>query len=326
MDDNFIIGYGSWAAVSTPRRKAYHDASSIAADSAPPAILTQFIISQVTSASITRTLQIPTQNSYYLPFSSEKSSSSPALSPIRLGYGVYSYSGEISFEFTEGMLRFLSDSNADGSPGETFARDAIFDVQFFDGRRTCTIYNCVWSALSIQAQPNSLVTGSISFQTNNGYNSDLLIYNGNVLPNYRFDDADLNIPYWQTGASEFESFSISFERSVQPVYLNNDLKCPSYLRPGMVSSSMSVTTIDHHSSWSKGHVDPAPGQSGIGDISVKLGSKTIVLKAAAMTSHQIGLPSMNDAAQKQYSWSSQPLRPNDPQFVISSPKPTKPRP
>ncbi len=317
--DNFVIGYGAWVAVSTPSRKSYHDFSEKSTTGSPPAVVgDNAIIAQVNSASITRSLQIPTQNSYYLPFDRQSAARAPAQSQIRLGYGIYSYNGEISFEFTKGMLRFLSNNVNNGGRsmlGESFDRNAIFDVQFFDGKRTCSIYNCVWNSISINAQPNSLVTGSISFQSNNGYHSNLFLYNDNVLPNYRFDDSDLNIPYWETGADEFETFSISFDRNVSPVYLNNDLKCPSYLRAGMITSSMNVTTIDHHSGWHSGHV----GNGAPGDITVKLGdSKKFTLKAAAMTSQQIGLPSMSDVQSKQYSWSSMQVDPRDPPFIISS--------
>jgi hypothetical protein len=58
-----------------------------------------------------------------------------------------------------------------------FKQDALFHVQFFDGKNTCTIYNCAWNNFSINCQPGALVTGSLSFQSNNGYQENLLISN-----------------------------------------------------------------------------------------------------------------------------------------------------
>ena len=257
VDCGFIIGYGGWVVMTPPTPKEY-----VMANKSSNSFGNDKILLQATSASITRALNVPTANSYFLPHEGNEKlegrgfgmgvTYKEARSPIRLGYGTYAYTGEVSFELTEGALGFLTNSSGSANSvnfetseyGNFFKRNSIFELQFFDGTNTCTIYNCVWSSFSISGNPNSAVTASISFQSNNGFKDDLIVENQNRMTEYTFDSDDLLVPYWQCGVPEVESFTLNFNRNIRPVYLNNSVNMPSYIRPGMVEVNVDLTSIE----------------------------------------------------------------------------------
>ena len=241
----------------------------------------------VVSANVTRALNTPTINSYFLPESGSASvdglEHTQALSPIRVGFGTYQYSGSIIYEMTTGMANMLGDN--------FFNRASLFDVQFYDGRKTCTVRNCAWNNFSINGQPNSAVSVSLGYQTTNGYMEDLDVKTGS-LKDYSFDSDDLLIPYWQTGAPGIVDFSLSFDRSITPMYLNNTFKGPSYLKVGMMNVTVQLTTMDY--------IDAMDGES----LGIKIGPKKVTLSKRVLTSLDYNMSTLGDVGMKSYSWTS----------------------
>ena len=235
---------------------------------------------QVTSASISRQRNVPTLNSYYLPFLDDHGT---ATSPIKLGDGTYTFNGEITFELTNGTVNQLFKSSL-------FSRSSWFSVTFFDGERRCGISNCVWSNLTISCASGGAATMSISYMSNNGYQDRLLV--DSTSGDFSYNDNDLLIPYWKCGHDDFLDFSINFSRNVSPVFLNNDLVVPSYLRPGLIEVSMNATTLKYIGSWSN-------------TINVKIGeSHGITLLKAILQTTQYNMSSMSDTGAKTYAWNS----------------------
>lgn len=273
MDSNntFAIGYGAWAKIDFKESKTnYHNGTSMESKGK---------LLQVTNASISRTRNIPTVNSYYLPYLS----SDGATSPIRLGDGTYTFTGELSFQMTKGVVDNLFKS-------DLFSRNSWFSLSLYDGRKEIGISNCVWSGININCAPGGTVTMSISYSSNNGYHTDFMISKN--VSSISYDDNDFLIPYWQCGHENFLDFSISFSRNVTPVFLNNDLYVPSYLRPGLAEISLNATTLTYISSWGS-------------EIDVKIGkSHGIKLLKAALQSCQYNMSSMNDVGAITYTWNS----------------------
>ena len=55
--------------------------------------------------------------------------------------------------------------------------------------------------------------------------------------------------YWETGVSELgtlESFTLGFSRNVSPVYHNNKLYTPTYLKVGRIDVTASLTCLDYY--------------------------------------------------------------------------------
>ena len=142
MDENdiFMVGYGGWV-----RLKRYASGTPYNYQN-PFAIAGEGTLVQATSASISRTKNIPQVMSYYLPFHDREGT---ARSQMLLGDGTYSFNGEVTFELTLGtLMEFVNE--------EFFERDTIFSMSFFDGQNVCSVTNCVWNNLQIQCHPGSL--------------------------------------------------------------------------------------------------------------------------------------------------------------------------
>lgn len=292
-DDIFMIGYGGWVRVKTYGRGTdYEDLQRHHGEAYLKDISKRGTMLQVTGASITRQTNLPTVTSYYLPFHDMEGT---ARSPMLLGKGTYTFTGDISFEMTYGALKeFINE--------EFFERDTIFSMSFFDGQNTCVVTNCVWSSFQIQCSPASLVNVSMSFQSNNGYVDDLQVLRQDTDKSIIYDEEDLLIPYWTCGHGGFQEFSVGFERPVTPVFLNGDLHTASYLRPGLVSINLSATTIEYFEDWNDmldiclgkikdrrtGHVD-------------KHGVK---LLKSVLQNCQYSMSSMTDTGAKTYAWNS----------------------
>ena len=283
MDENdiFMVGYGGWV-----RLKRYASGTPYNYQN-PFAIAGEGTLVQATSASISRTKNIPQVMSYYLPFHDREGT---ARSQMLLGDGTYSFNGEVTFELTLGtLIEFVNE--------EFFERDTIFSMSFFDGQNVCSVTNCVWNNLQIQCHPGSLVTMSISYQSNNSYMDAIQVQpmaqdNGLI-----YDENDLLVPYWTCGREHFREFGITFERPVTPVFLNGDLKVASYLRPGLVSVSLNATTIEYIDDWDEMiRIELGAGED--------IEEHAIILKKSILQSCQYNMSTMSDTGAKTYTWNS----------------------
>lgn len=291
-NDIFVVGYGGWAIVHyEPDNSNYFDGTL---QSSLKNIFLGGKMVQVTGASITRSLNLPLQNPYFLPFDGI----GEVKSPIRVAFGTYSFNGDISFELTNGVANDIFNRHF-------YDRNGLFSLQFFDGQNTCTVRNCVWNSLGISCSPGGTVKVSISFQSNNGYEDDLQINSYNLNTMFEYDEDDLLVPYWQCGHEHFEEFNISLSRNVAPVYLNNDLKVPSYLRPGMVEIGLNATTIEYVDSWE--------------DVfDIRIGKyHNIRLNGSVLKSSQYQMSSMADTGAKSYEWTSIADNPLNPIFTVT---------
>jgi hypothetical protein len=201
---------------------------------------------RILSGNVMRTLQIPTANSFYsgtdnLNYSSDSSGSGIPISKIRLGYGVYSFNGNITLEITKAWLQsFLTSS--------LFQRTHSFNLIMNDGEQKLTLNGNVWSSISFNYAAQQIPTCSISFQSYNGKNDggkneDLSITS--VTPTQQTAPSDF-INYWESGISgmECESFNLTFNRQVTPVYLNGSGKVPSYIKASLTEMDISATCYD----------------------------------------------------------------------------------
>ena len=279
IDTGFLIGYAGWARIDSKEPNTEY-LNLVTSPSSKPV---GGVVVSVTSASFLRGLDVPTASSFYLP--QDEDTDSSARSKIRLGYGVYSYSGEISFELSLSSLSLIKNS--------FFKRNSIFHIAMCDGENTLSIANCVWSNFNITGEPNSTVNISISFLSNNGYKNDMVLSEGD-LNSPLYDETDRLIPYWQTGIDGIQGFGISFSRSVTPVYLNNDLKTPSYLKPGLISVVANVNCLEEC-------LDDITSDG----LKIKIGSnKTVDITHHLLTESGYNMSSLSDIGLKTYSWTS----------------------
>ncbi|MBR4316591.1 MAG: hypothetical protein IKP65_06490 [Alphaproteobacteria bacterium] len=117
------------------------------------------------------------------------------------------------------------------------------------------------------------------------------------------------IPYWQTGIGVSESndsnmdgvinkdsetlinvtdFSIGFDRSLTPVFLNNKLVSPTYIRAGLVNITLDFTSLER--------VILSDNCS----FNITFGSKKIILKLGCMKNESYSNSTLNDIGNKSY--------------------------
>lgn len=276
-DDIFVVGYGGWTSIACmPSGTPLHNASSVGA------LPFKGRLVQVTAASVQRQMNVPQVQSYYTPYLK----SDTVRSPIRVGYGTYVFTGELSFELTECMAdEMLRD--------DFFERSSWFSLQFFDGQNTCCVTNCFWSSVGITCNPNATVTASISFSSNNGYQSNLQVTRGNLDESYTYDDNDFLVPYWQCGHDGFKEFSINISRDVTPIFLNGPLLTASYLKPGIPSISANATTVEF---IDFGHFN---------NLRIYIGRRHhVTMHDAFLQSKAYHMSSMGDTGEKSYVWNA----------------------
>lgn len=270
------------------------------------------ILVQVTSLNITRNLQVPTVNPFFAPHNSNNNKIEHA---IRTGFGLYSFQGNITCELSNNLIELLLRDNS------ILDRNNLIFLQVFDGLKRIRINNCVWNSIQIQGNPNSIATVTIAFQTNNGFDTDFNM--DDTYEKMEIDYQDFLIPYWQTGRQGLISFSLSFDRNVTPVYLNNDYFVPTYFRPGIINMSLTTDILDmDEDKQNRGGFKLSNKNETILDddqtITIYIGSKQIKLNYAILQSMVYNIASLTDIGAKSYSWVSIPLDSDEPICDIGS--------
>lgn len=223
IDTSFVLGYGGFARINET-----------------------FV--PYTNASVQRQQNVVFQNTYHVPFSDE------ARSRIRMNKGTFQFSGNISFELTNNSInQILTDT--------FLSRKSFFDLFLHDGEKSILMTKNMWNSITINSSVNAIPNCSISFVSLNGFNEQIKTDTTFGFNELTTDDEPLR--YWQTGNSNslIQSFSVTFNRDVTSVFLNNQLRTPSYLRAGIIDCSMNVSCIDE---W-------------FDNASLKIGGKTIKL-------------------------------------------------
>ena len=226
-DTGFLLGYGGWASMQMR--------SGDGAGSRTGGRKSAKIYLSCTGAEYSRAHTAPLLRSLSAPWDTENRA------PIRIGFGVWNYTGSVDFELDDAAAGILLTD-------EFFYRRSFLDFELCDGEALLKIPGAVWDSATITAAPGKLVTGSLSFSSCNGYESEIKPENA-THPKPDFGELQ---PYWSYGAEGVEHFTLNFTRDVSPVYLNEHKWCgPTYLRVGNLSVKMDITCwqkwFDHRS-------------------------------------------------------------------------------
>ena len=308
LDEGFSIVYNGWVALELQPTPSYLKT---------PLLMEAFqnpVLVHATSASVSKSRTVPALESYYTPFDAESEvdvsnsnaiqlgsnsqdveanmNIAPAHGKIRQGYGLFTFSGEVTFELTMGALGFIFNP-------EFYKRNSLFSLQFYDGKKTCTVYNCSWTGISINGQSGSMVNVSIGYQSNNGYMENLVISDTDLRAGQVYDDTDFFVPYWRTGRPGIEEFTLSFSRSVSPQFLNNDLVVPTYLRVGLSEVSLQATLPRYIVDLMDDELNLSEGQ-----LQIMVGSKIVQINNKILNNASYNMSSMDDIGKKTYVWES----------------------
>jgi len=164
-------------------------------------------------------------------------------SRVKHADGVSSYSGSVSLDVTKNaMLLFglgrLLDRNFNNAAG--------FDVGIHDGENQYRMTACKVSSISLSGSANGLIAASVAFMGTTGKGAEV-VGNDYVL-NYTIDPDDRPAAYWWSGNTDVRDWTFTFNQDTAPVYSNENTMEPRYIRVGLVSYSLAVTTyeeLDH---------------------------------------------------------------------------------
>lgn len=223
VETGFIIGYGGWATIQLKDKST-----------------TVFI--PLISGNVQKNINVSLMSSYDLSYNDK------ARSKIRMNSGVCQFNGSINFQITKNILDCFLQENSDVTKSSNFfMRKNLFDLQLCDGEKKLELNKCVWSNFSINVVSGQIVKGTLNFSSVNDHKENLTFktatkYSGTPT----IDDAPMK--YWQFGNNNYgdnilNSFSITFSRNIQPIYLNNDFKTPTYFRVGMLDCTVQVTCL-----------------------------------------------------------------------------------
>jgi hypothetical protein len=99
------------------------------------------------------------------------------------------------------------------------------------------------TSLALAGAPGGFITASLS------YMSKSVRVPGSVTNNYILDDyygavpTDANQPagYWWSGNTDVKEWTFTMNQNVEPVYLNEDITGPRYLKVGLIDYTLDVT-------------------------------------------------------------------------------------
>lgn len=149
--------------------------------------------------------------------------------------GTKGSSGSISFDMSSQSMTLFSLSRL-------LRRNYTFNVSFFDGEKGYSLNNCYVTNLSLSGSVGSLISGSLSFVSNEEKQS----YSGGT------DIRNTQIPlgYWYSGSGSISiiDWSFSFTQDAQIVYLNqrnqSDKIRGKYIKCGLLDYGLEITTYE----------------------------------------------------------------------------------
>jgi hypothetical protein len=165
--------------------------------------------------------------SYLEPLDLPPNYASGNRSRIRHADGTLSYSGSVSFDVTEPFLAVLTTTTL-------LHRFYSFGMAINDGNTGFNLSGCNLTSLSLSGDPAGLITATVGGMSLTGISS------GGGSNAYIFDDVPLG--YWWSGNTAVRNWSFSMSQDVTPVYSNQNIMTPRYLKVGLVSYTLDVTT------------------------------------------------------------------------------------
>lgn len=180
----------------------------------------------MTGGSLTVGQSLPMFQPYGMPNTSD------SRGQVILAKGFKTFSGNINFDVTNKAVSLLT---------SLAKRNQEFEVMIHDGNVGYKLPKSKMEGFTVSASPQSLVTGTINFQSTNNLEEDLTKYTDSIEYVFKPDEADYQlVKYWHTGGTDVESFTFNFSQTLTPIFLNCGKDTPRYIRAGALQVSLSV--------------------------------------------------------------------------------------
>jgi hypothetical protein len=151
--------------------------------------------------------------------------------------GVEAYSGSLSFDVTQNFLNILTTS-------KLFKRRYSFAVGFDDGEASKGLTNCYVTSLSINGAAGGLMSASISVVSASALATMVVANNYIGFQGSQGVNDNMPMGYWYSGNTNVKEWSLSMNQDASPVYGNKNVKTPQYIKIGLVSYTLTVTTYE----------------------------------------------------------------------------------
>jgi len=162
-------------------------------------------------------------------------------SRVKHADGIRSYSGSINFDVSEKTVDLFA-------LNRLLKRRYQFDTGIHDGESSFTMTDCYVTNVSLTGAPGGLISASVGFVAVDEKTSAAVA--NNYILNYDSDPSDQPAAYWWSGNTDVRDWTFTFGQDAAPVYGNEDVETPRYIRVGLLTYSLQVTTyseLDHDS-------------------------------------------------------------------------------
>jgi hypothetical protein len=144
--------------------------------------------------------------------------------------GISAYSGTVSFDVTvDSLVLFALD--------KLLSRGYMFDVAIHDGEDPWKMVNCFATSIGLSGAAGGLITASVGFISPSGMVDATGMLND-------FIREQVPYGYWYSGNVDVRDWNLSMTQAVTPVYTNEDVMTPRYLKIGLFEFTLSVTTYE----------------------------------------------------------------------------------
>jgi hypothetical protein len=148
--------------------------------------------------------------------------------------GTSTFTGSLSFDVNKKVMDNVVKVD------KILDRNWEFNVGIHDGENSYTMSDCLAQTVSLSGSPGGLINCTVSFMAI----AEKVV--GAVTNDYilNYDDDPDNQPaaYWWSGGTDIRDWTFSYSQDIAPVYTNRTDQEPKYLRAGLVSYSLAVTT------------------------------------------------------------------------------------
>lgn len=148
--------------------------------------------------------------------------------------GTSVYSGSLSFDITKAALPLFA-------VGKLFQRGYKFNVGINDGENYSKMIDCKLTSLTVSGAPGGFLNASVSFMSATA-RSNVLITNNYILGTT--DNTPLG--YWWSGGADIRDWTLTMNQAVEPMYGNQNIMTPKYLKTGLIDFSLDVNLYVEH--------------------------------------------------------------------------------
>jgi len=152
-------------------------------------------------------------------------------SRVKHADGTEAYTVSVSFDVTTQFLASLTTS-------KLFSRGYLFDIGIDDGEDAQEMTDCILQSLTLSGSSGGLITASIS-----AIGASAPVTSATVANEY-IRATHVPLGYWYSGNTDVRDWTLTMNQAAAPVYGNENVVAPRYIKFGLIDFSLAVTTYE----------------------------------------------------------------------------------